>query len=45
MWVRDAAFCVYALRRLGFTSEAGAFMHFMLRYATAREQSASGRCR
>src|SRR5262245_50925336 len=26
----------------GFTSEAGAFMHFMLRYATAREQSASG---
>src|SRR5207247_651559 len=25
VWIRDAAFCVYALLRLGFTSEADAF--------------------
>ncbi len=42
VWVRDAAFCVYALLRLGFTSEADAFMHFMLRHATAREDGAFG---
>jgi GH15 family glucan-1,4-alpha-glucosidase len=42
VWVRDAAFCVYALLRLGFTSEADAFMQFMFQYVTAREQSASG---
>ncbi len=41
VWVRDAAFCVYALLRLGFTSEADAFIHFMFN-ATAREPSASG---
>ncbi|MCC9311478.1 glycoside hydrolase family 15 protein [Kitasatospora sp. RB6PN24] len=29
MWVRDAAFCVYAMLRLGFTSEAEAFMMFL----------------
>ncbi|TQF07033.1 glycoside hydrolase family 15 protein [Kitasatospora acidiphila] len=29
VWVRDAAFCVYALLRLGFTSEAEAFMRFL----------------
>ncbi|MEV7690864.1 glycoside hydrolase family 15 protein [Streptomyces bungoensis] len=29
VWVRDAAFCVYALLRLGFTGEAEAFMGFM----------------
>ena len=40
VWVRDAAFCVYALLRLGFTSAADAFMQFILRYATAREDSA-----
>lgn len=28
-WIRDAAFCVYALLRLGFTDEAQAFMNFM----------------
>jgi GH15 family glucan-1,4-alpha-glucosidase len=37
VWVRDPAFCVYALLRLGFTSEAGAFMDFLttrvVRYA------------
>jgi GH15 family glucan-1,4-alpha-glucosidase len=42
VWVRDAAFCVYALLRLGFTSEADAFTHFMFRHVTAREQSGSG---
>ncbi|WP_042381850.1 glycoside hydrolase family 15 protein [Streptacidiphilus melanogenes] len=29
VWVRDAAFCVYALLRLGFTSEAEAFIGFL----------------
>ncbi|GAB2596898.1 glycoside hydrolase family 15 protein [Streptomyces capparidis] len=29
LWVRDAAFCVYALLRLGFTGEAAAFMRFL----------------
>jgi GH15 family glucan-1,4-alpha-glucosidase len=28
-WVRDAAFTVYALMRLGFTDEAGAFMDWL----------------
>jgi GH15 family glucan-1,4-alpha-glucosidase len=29
VWMRDAAFCVYALLRLGFTGEAEAFMNFL----------------
>ncbi|GAB2924207.1 glycoside hydrolase family 15 protein [Nonomuraea fastidiosa] len=29
VWIRDAAFCVYALLRLGFTEEADAFMSFL----------------
>jgi hypothetical protein len=33
---RDAAFCVYALLRLGFSSEADAFMRFILEHTTAR---------
>ncbi|WP_329469681.1 glycoside hydrolase family 15 protein [Streptomyces sp. NBC_01723] len=32
-WIRDAAFCVYALLRLGFTEEAQAFMRFLTEYA------------
>lgn len=28
-WVRDAAFCIYALLRLGFTDEAKDFVHFL----------------
>ncbi|MEU6719140.1 glycoside hydrolase family 15 protein [Nonomuraea sp. NPDC046802] len=32
VWVRDAAFCVYALLRLGFTEEAEAFMGFLSRH-------------
>jgi GH15 family glucan-1,4-alpha-glucosidase len=42
VWVRDAAFCVYALLRLGFTSEADAFVQFILRHATASQLSAAG---
>jgi GH15 family glucan-1,4-alpha-glucosidase len=42
VWVRDAAFCVYALLRLGFGSEADAFMRFILEQTTAREHSAAG---
>jgi len=35
VWVRDAAFCVYALLRLGFTGEAEAFMCFLARYISS----------
>jgi GH15 family glucan-1,4-alpha-glucosidase len=35
-WVRDAAFTVYSLIRLGYTEEAGAFAQFM--QARAREE-------
>jgi GH15 family glucan-1,4-alpha-glucosidase len=42
VWVRDAAFCIYALLRLGFATEADAFMRFILRYSTASEAVASG---
>ncbi len=41
VWVRDAAFGVYALLRLGFTSEADAFMRFILERATARADTAA----
>ncbi len=37
VWVRDAAFCVYALLRLGFTSEADAFMSFVIKHATTAD--------
>jgi GH15 family glucan-1,4-alpha-glucosidase len=38
-WKRDLAFTLYALLRLGFTEEAGAFMNWLrrLRYAADRE--------
>ena len=42
VWVRDAAFCVYALLRLGFSSEAEAFMRFMFEHATAGAHDGSG---
>jgi len=42
MWVRDAAFCVYALLRLGFTGEAEAFMTFLAKHVTRRGGGASG---
>jgi GH15 family glucan-1,4-alpha-glucosidase len=42
VWIRDAAFCVYALLRLGFTSEADAFMQFIVTTVTASQPSAAG---
>ena len=42
VWIRDAAFCVYALLRLGFTSEADAFIQFIASHVTASQLSASG---
>jgi GH15 family glucan-1,4-alpha-glucosidase len=34
VWIRDAAFCVYALLRLGFVGEAEAFMDFLSTHVT-----------
>ncbi|OIJ95981.1 glycoside hydrolase family 15 protein [Streptomyces colonosanans] len=42
VWVRDAAFCVYALLRLGFASEAEAFMKFVTRHITPGDDGPSG---
>jgi GH15 family glucan-1,4-alpha-glucosidase len=42
VWIRDAAFCVYALLRLGFTSEAKAFMAFLADHVTLYSDSPSG---
>lgn len=42
VWVRDAAFCVYALLRLGFTGEAEAFMKFLTRYVSPCDGGQSG---
>ncbi|MBT3152592.1 glycoside hydrolase family 15 protein [Streptomyces sp. CHD11] len=42
VWVRDAAFCVYALLRLGFTEEAKAFMAFVSRHISPGECKGSG---
>ncbi|MFE9096868.1 glycoside hydrolase family 15 protein [Streptomyces sp. NPDC007264] len=42
VWVRDAAFCVYALLRLGFTGEAEAFMQFVTRHITSGDGGPSG---
>ncbi|GAB2729153.1 glycoside hydrolase family 15 protein [Streptomyces bullii] len=42
VWVRDAAFCVYALLRLGFTGEAEAFMKFVTRHVSPGDGRASG---
>jgi GH15 family glucan-1,4-alpha-glucosidase len=42
VWVRDAAFCVYALLRLGFANEAEAFMRFILERVSVTAESASG---
>ncbi|HEU4422502.1 MAG TPA: glycoside hydrolase family 15 protein [Pilimelia sp.] len=42
VWVRDAAFCVYALLRLGFTSEAEAFMDFLAKRTRPGSDSPSG---
>jgi GH15 family glucan-1,4-alpha-glucosidase len=42
VWIRDAAFCVYALLRLGFTDEAEAFMHFLSARVDMRRQASGG---
>ncbi|WP_128379174.1 glycoside hydrolase family 15 protein [Streptomyces cavernae] len=42
VWVRDAAFCVYALLRLGFTGEAEAFMGFLARHISPGDGGPSG---
>ncbi|MGW0867981.1 glycoside hydrolase family 15 protein [Streptomyces koelreuteriae] len=42
VWVRDAAFCVYALLRLGFTGEAEAFMDFVTRHISPGDGKHSG---
>jgi GH15 family glucan-1,4-alpha-glucosidase len=42
VWVRDAAFCVYALLRLGFSEEADAFIQFVIRHATPCDDATSG---
>jgi GH15 family glucan-1,4-alpha-glucosidase len=42
VWVRDAAFCVYALLRLGFNDEAAAFMDFLATYATPGDSGPCG---
>ncbi|MEV0172194.1 glycoside hydrolase family 15 protein [Streptomyces sp. NPDC050803] len=42
VWVRDAAFCVYALLRLGFTGEAEAFMKFVTRHISPGDGKPSG---
>ncbi|MGR6963171.1 glycoside hydrolase family 15 protein [Geodermatophilus sp. URMC 61] len=42
VWIRDAAFCVYALLRLGFTSEAAAFMNFLAQHIPPAGDHPSG---
>jgi GH15 family glucan-1,4-alpha-glucosidase len=41
-WIRDAAFSVYALLRLGFTEEATAFMGWIMDRVRERESHALG---
>jgi hypothetical protein len=42
VWIRDAAFCVYELLRLGFTGEAAAFMDFLTTHVARRDKGAAG---
>ena len=42
VWIRDAAFCVYALLRLGFTEEAEAFMRFLSERVACGDGGPSG---
>ncbi|MHA5055003.1 glycoside hydrolase family 15 protein [Streptomyces sp. SD15] len=42
VWIRDAAFCVYALLRLGFTDEAEAFMGFLTEHVPLTTPGATG---
>jgi GH15 family glucan-1,4-alpha-glucosidase len=41
-WIRDAAFSLYALLRLGFTEEAAAFMEWLRQRFTDRPPGAQG---
>jgi GH15 family glucan-1,4-alpha-glucosidase len=42
VWIRDAAFCVYSLLRLGFVSEAEAFIDFLATNVTMCDAGPSG---
>ncbi|MEU7423353.1 glycoside hydrolase family 15 protein [Streptomyces sp. NPDC040750] len=42
VWVRDAAFAVYALLRLGFSGEAEAFMRFLTTHISPGSDDGSG---
>jgi GH15 family glucan-1,4-alpha-glucosidase len=42
-WIRDSAFSLYALLKLGFTDEAGAFMHWLEGRFRAAPERESGR--
>ncbi|MFI2644139.1 glycoside hydrolase family 15 protein [Streptomyces sp. NPDC018610] len=42
VWVRDAAFAVYALLRLGFSGEAAAFMRFLTLHISPGDGKATG---
>ncbi|WP_062213799.1 glycoside hydrolase family 15 protein [Streptomyces sp. NBRC 109706] len=42
VWIRDAAFSLYALLRLGFTNEAGAFMGWLTRCLRSTTESGVG---
>ncbi|MGW4298709.1 glycoside hydrolase family 15 protein [Streptomyces sp. NPDC004376] len=42
VWVRDAAFAVYALLRLGFSGEAEAFMRFLTTHISPGDGAARG---
>ncbi|MET7717762.1 glycoside hydrolase family 15 protein [Streptomyces sp. NPDC005407] len=42
VWIRDAAFCVYAMLRLGFTGEAEAFMRFLSERGIMRGSGPAG---
>ncbi|WP_316768095.1 glycoside hydrolase family 15 protein [Streptomyces sasae] len=42
VWIRDAAFAVYALLRLGFSGEAEAFMKFVTTFISPGDGFASG---
>ncbi|MEU6578377.1 glycoside hydrolase family 15 protein [Streptomyces sp. NPDC046805] len=42
VWIRDAAFCVYALLRLGFSGEAAAFMRYVTTHISPGDGCPSG---
>ncbi|MFJ2029563.1 glycoside hydrolase family 15 protein [Streptosporangium sp. NPDC087985] len=42
VWIRDSAFCVYALLRLGFSEEAAAFIGFLSKHVNCSGGGLSG---